>query len=91
MAHLQCLRGPLGCRGPQVGNRCCRCKAEEALHKGEEENTDLVQSWCEDRHEEPVVDVANQLVSDIRVGHLGTVTWRVNSAFRQKVAAIQHV
>lgn len=38
--------------------------------------TNLVESWCKDRHEEPIVDITNQLVSDIRVGHLGTVHFK---------------
>lgn len=33
----------------------------------------LVECWCKDRHKETIVDVTNQLVSDIRVGHLGAV------------------
>lgn len=38
----------------------------------EKKSPNLVQGRGQDRHEEAVVDVANQLVSDIRVGHLGT-------------------
>ena len=33
-------------------------------------STNLVESRSEDRHEESVVDVTNQLVSDIRMSHL---------------------
>lgn len=32
----------------------------------------LVECRCKDGHKETVVDVTNQLVSDIGVGHLGT-------------------
>lgn len=37
-------------------------------------NANLVQSWCEHRYEEAVVDVTNQLVSDVRVGNLRAVS-----------------
>lgn len=33
-------------------------------------STNLVESWCQDRYKKTIVDVANKLVSDIRVGHL---------------------
>lgn len=31
-----------------------------------------MECWGKDRHKESIVDIAHQLVSDIRVGHLGT-------------------
>ncbi|TNN89582.1 hypothetical protein EYF80_000185 [Liparis tanakae] len=45
-----------------------------AVKRRRKRSTDLVESGRQDRHEESVVDVAHQLVSDIRVGHLGTAT-----------------
>lgn len=37
-----------------------------------QKSTNLVESRREDRHKESVVDVTNQLVSDIRMSHLGS-------------------
>lgn len=53
----------------------------------EKKSTNLVECWCENRHEESIVDVAHQLVSDIRVGHLGTAN--INAHVSQMCSEVE--
>lgn len=36
-----------------------------------QKSTNLVKGWRQNRHKKSIVDVTNELVSDVRVGHLG--------------------